>query len=246
MVVILSSTVFSLKSVEVKFLDGSENLSGTESDIVQSVDFKYNESIFFSNKKRYTAELEKNNPYLRVVNIETKFPNKLVVNAVERKECFVIKLENNKYAITDEYLKVLKIVQVYQNNSSNAIEVKNSGLASQTVEVGDFFKTDDNYLTVLFDCFREWKNDYTLIKEKVASIELDYESKNRLLVNMRSGVQIVVDNSKMQLSDKLNLAFSFYETKVDKNGNAVDYTQNGIILITETNDKIYGLYNPAN
>ncbi len=244
MIVILSSTVFSLKSVEVKFLADTSKLTGRETEILQSVDFKYKESIFFSNKKAYIQNLEKQNPYLRVVNIETKFPNKLVVNCVEREECYVIKLSSNKYAVTDEYLKVLNILNVYQNSITNPIEIKNSGLATQEVEIGDFFKINDDYLTQIFKSFREWNLDYSALKEKITSIELDYEKQNTLLVNMRSGVQIEIENSKVQLSDKLNLAFSFYDTKKDKNNNDVDYTQSGIIFITETADKIYGLYRP--
>ena len=252
-IVILSSTVFTLKKVEVRFLSETNVLTNKETEIVNNVEFKYNESIFFSNKKAYTKQLEKNNPYLQVVNIESKFPNTLVINAVERQESFVLKMSPNNYLVLDKNLKVLRTLNVYQSSSTNPIEIKNSGITNQEVEVGDFITTQDDYITQIFNCFLEWTDDtltttqrVNLLKQKITSIELDYEKPNRLLVNMRSGVQIEIDNSKVQLSDKLNLAFSFYDTKKDKNGNDVDYTQNGIILITETNDKIYGLYNPAN
>ena len=244
MVVVLSSTIFSLKSVEVKFLSSTENLTGQETQIVQSVKFRYGENLFFANKSKYVTKLEKANPYLRVVNIESIFPNKYVINAVERNECYVIKLSNNKYAVTDEHMKVLKIQDVYQNNTANAIEIKNSQLATQQVEAGDFFETNDYFLN-LFNSFREWKLSYADLKAKISSIEVDYEKTDRLLINMRSGVQIVINSSSNQISDKLNLAFSFYDTKKDKNGNDVDYTKSGIILITETETSIYGVYQPV-
>ena len=244
MVVVLSSTIFSLKSVEVKFLSSTENLTDKETQIVQSVKFRYGENLFFANKSKYVTKLEKANPYLRVVNIESIFPNKYVINAVERNECYVIKLSNNKYAVTDEHMKVLKILDVYQNNTANAIEIKNSQLATQQVEAGDFFETNDYFLN-LFNSFREWKLSYADLKAKITSIEVDYEKTDRLLINMRSGVQIVINSSSNQISDKLNLAFSFYDTKKDKNGNDVDYTKSGIILITETETSIYGVYQPV-
>ena len=222
-VVVLSSTIFSLKSVEVKFFSSTDNLTGTETEIVKSGKFKYGENLFFSNKTSYVKKIEKANPYIRVLNIESIFPNKFVINAVERNECYVIKLLNNKYAVTDERMKVLNILDVYQNNTANAIEIKNSSLANQQVAVGDFFETD-NYFLNLFNAFREWKLSYVDVKAQITSIEVDYEKTDRLLINMRSGVQIVVNNSKNQISDKLNLAFSFYDTKQYKNGNDVDYT----------------------
>lgn len=242
-IVVLSSTVFTLHSVSVKLVTDPDAEVTNAEQIIESGKFRYGESIFFTSKKTYTKNIEKANPYLMVVNIETIAPSKLVVHVANRQECFVIKLSNNKYAVTDEKLKVLNILDVYQNNSNNAIEVKNSGLAEQDVEAGDFFESD-GFLTEIFTSFREWNLNYTELKEKISSIQLDYEKEGTLLVNMRSGVKIVVENSKVQLSDKLNLAFSFYDTKTDRNGNPVDYTTTGTILITETETEIYGLYKP--
>ena len=249
-IVVLTSTVFSLDNVTIKFLSTTSNLTNQEEQIVQSGDFRFGENVFFSNKTQYVNNIEKANPYIRVMNIETVFPNKFVVNAVERNECFVIKFSSgpnkNKYVVTDERMKVLNILDNYQNNTSNGIEIVGSDLGAQNVSLGDFFETDTNYFTALFDAFREWKISYLDVKARVKSIELNYERPNRLLVNMRSGVQIIVENSSFQISDKLNLAFSFYDTKTDRNGNEVDYTKSGIILITETQNKIYGLYKPMN
>lgn len=221
-------------------------LIDTESAMIESGQFRYGENMFLLSKKTYTSNLEKNNPYLKVVNLETVFPNKLIINAVERNECYVIKLSNNKYAVTDEEMKVLKILDVYQNTNSNAIQIFGSDLAEQKVEAGDFFNLEDDYFKVLFDSFREWKISYNDIKAKISNIQIDYEKEGQLLVVMRSGVKILVQKSKNQLSDKLNLAFSFYDQSTDKNGNPVDNTKSGTILITETDNKIYGLYNPNN
>lgn len=246
MFVVLSSTIFSLKKVEVRFMSTTNVLTDTESAMIESGQFRYGENMFLLSKKTYTSNLEKNNPYLKVVNLETVFPNKLIINAVERNECYVIKLSNNKYAVTDEEMKVLKILDVYQNTNSNAIQIFGSDLAEQKVEAGDFFNLEDDYFKVLFDSFREWKISYNDIKAKISNIQIDYEKEGQLLVAMRSGVKILVQKSKNQLSDKLNLAFSFYDQSTDKNGNPVDNTKSGTILITETDNKIYGLYNPNN
>lgn len=242
-IVVLSSAVFALKDISVNFLSTTDILTGTEQNIIDSGNFKVGENVFFATKSAYIKNIEKDNPYIRVINIETIFPNKFVINAVERNETYVIKLDNNKYAKTDEYLKVLEVTEKYQNSTSNGIEVKNSGLSGQSVSAGDFFETND-FLSKLFYAFKEWDSSVVSIKNKIASVELNYEQTDKLLINMRSGVQIIIRKSSNQLSDKLNLAFSFYDTKTDKDGNAVDYTKSGIIDIIET-DKIYGSYRTA-
>ena len=244
--VVLSSTIFSLRYVEVRFLSTTNILLDKETEIVNSGKFRYGESVFLSTKSNYVNNMEKSNPYLRVVNIETIFPNKFVINCVERNECFVIKLSSNKYAVADEHMKVLKILNTYQNNTSNAIEVLNSELSTQTVTEGDFFAINDNYFETLFKCFREWHIEYNEVKARVKSIQLNYEKTGQLLINMHSGVQIVVENSTSQLSDKLNLAFSTYDATTDSNGNPVDYTKSGIIYVLETETSIYEMYDPAN
>ena len=253
MIVVLSSTVFSLKTVSVQLAqvdsaeinnpDQSQEIENPE-QIIESGQFRYGENIFFCSKKTYSARIEKANPYIRVVNIETVAPSKLVVHVAKRHECFAIKLEN-KYAVIDEHLKVLKVLDVYQNNSTNAIEVKNFEIENKDVEAGDFLNNDNSFLTRLFVAFREWNLNYDELRQKIKNVELDYEKQGNLLVNMRSGVKIVVENSNSQISDKLNLAFSFYDTKTNRNGQPVDYTTSGTILITETETQIYGLYKPA-
>lgn len=242
-VVVLSSTVFSLATVEINFLSTTHYLTNNQA-IIDSGKFKYGENVFFSSKKTYISNLEKANPYLRVLNIETIFPNKLVINAAERQEVYVIKLDNNKYAKTDEFLKVLEISNVYQNNTENGIELFGAEVVSQTgLTAGDFFETSSTYLTELFNCLREWNTSYVTLKSKIQSIQLNYNGHaNRLLINMRSGVQIIIRAAKNNLSDKLNLAFSFYDQQTDANGQPVDYTKSGIIEVFESETDIYASY----
>ena len=241
--VVLSSTIFSLKSVEVKFFSTTNNLSEQQQEIIDSAGFRYGESVFLSPKSKYVKNIEKNKPYIKVLNIETVFPSKYVINAVERNECFAIKLSNNKYAIVDEEMKVLKIQDRFQNSTENAIEILNSNLAEQNVDAGDFFDCDAKYYKTLFNGFREWKLSYVDVKARITSIQIDYEREGQLLINMRSGVQIIVKNSTYNLSNKLNWAFSFYDTKVDDNGVEVDYTKDGIIYVTDGNQKVYYVKN---
>ena len=241
MFVVLSSAIFSLKYVELNFMLETNVLTGQEESIIEGGSFRYGENVFFSNKANYIKNLEKSCSYIKVINLETKFPNKIIIHAIERNECFVIKLKNNKYAVVDEDMKVLKLLDVYNNTANNGIAILNSDLKEQNLEAGDFFEVDNDYYKVLFDSFREWKNDYEQIKEKVESIEVNYNKEDQLLIKMRSGVKILIQKSSNQMSEKINYAFSIYDTK-QVDGENVDYTQNGTIYIYETQTAIKGSY----
>ena len=101
---ILSFTLFGLKSVELHFKNETTIFASSEQKqaVISSGDFAFSMPIFSANKTEITKKLEKENSYLEVVNIETVFPNKLVVHCAEREELFAIKTGENLYYICDE------------------------------------------------------------------------------------------------------------------------------------------------
>ena len=245
--VVLTSTVFSLASVEVNFLATPTILTNYK-QIVDSGQFRFGENVLTSGKEQYIKNIEEANPYIRVVNIETVFPNKYIIHAAERTETYVFKLDNNKFAKTDEHLKILNIANTYQNNTTNAIQVFGSTATSQSsLTEGKSFDAENLLLKNLFVGFREWIDDYATIKSKVKSIELNHNgNENCVAIDMHSGVQIVVNGANSNTSDKLNLAFSIYDSTTDKNGQPFDFTQSGIIQVFETETQIYANYIQAN
>ena len=70
---------------------------------------------------------------------------------------------------------------------------------------------------------------------------MNYNKADQLLINMQSGVKILIQKSSNQMSEKINYAFSIYDT-TEIDGNPVDYTQDGTILIYETQTEIKGSY----
>ncbi len=136
---LFSSQIFKLKTVEVSFYDDNEkqvvniqnnsffNTKEKINKIVTSTKFDYGNLVFLINKSSYTSSLERNNPYLKLKNIEVKFPNKLVLNATERKPMFYILSSNDAY-ILDADFKLLEITSKTNNiiNSLTQISVKSS------------------------------------------------------------------------------------------------------------------------
>ena len=145
LLVILHFTLFSLKTVEVDFKTENHVFS-TEAIHGIKGDSSINKggSIFGVNKKEITNSLESNNAYLKVINIETVFPNKIVIHCAEREETYAVKTKDHKYFICDSEFKVLYITYSYStSNQTNPILLK--GLENlieneYSANAGDFLK----------------------------------------------------------------------------------------------------------
>lgn len=230
--VVLSSAVFALSSVEVNFVYSSPNLESEKQAIVEGGDFAYGTNVLFMKKSPYINRLEKNFPYLKVLNLETKFPNKLVINCEERQEFFAVKLSDNSYAIIDEDYKILDKVGSFVSTPTNAIFL--DGISFSNVgQQGDFLlidKSQENLMLNLMLGLREWDLSYTNLKSKIKKITIDYENPNDILIEMFTGVQINLKDASTRCSDMLNLAFSMYDY-TDK-----DYKTQGVIEIRIVNN----------
>ena len=89
-------SLFTLQKVSVNWLTSKYQLNSVKDyELVDEI--KMGQSIFLVQKDEIISTLEKNNPYLRVVSIETKFPNKLVIHSAERESLFAVKLSDNEY-----------------------------------------------------------------------------------------------------------------------------------------------------
>lgn len=236
LLVILSSTIFCLKTVEVTFYSNTINLTDKESEIIESGKFKYNASIFFINKNKYKKNIEEANPYIKVINIETNFPNKLTINCIERNELFAVKsYENNTlngYMILDDELKVLKNDISYENNHNNAIlvnienEFNNKVLAGQTLN-----SLYNSLLKKLAIELLAYNDNVLILKANFNEITLNYSGKNDVQIKMRSGTEIILKDAENRLTEKFMLALSTYNQKPDKTKGKITAFENNEGLI---------------
>lgn len=244
LVIVLSSAVFALDNVTIKYHNATNILSGDENIIIESAGFRYGENVFLSNKNNYIKNIESSNPYIRVLNIETVFPNKYIIHAIEREETYVFKTDNY-YIVTDENLKVLDKQKSFTNSVQNGIVVENSDYSTSTVKEGEFLAQNEYYAQI-FKCFGEWKAtqdkkpDYDQIKSQIKSITVGYvdglnSGDGNLLVTMWNGIEILIDNSTVKMSDKLNFGFSAFER--------LDGDINRITVFENANGEIVGVYN---
>ena len=140
--IVVNSTIFTLQKVSINWLTSTIQLENLNNyDLTNSV--SRGGSIFLVNKQKIIAKLEKDNSYLRVVSIETVFPNKLVIHSAERESLYAIRMTSvegsadYKYAIVDELGKVLDF-------TSSAIFAQNDGTKPIRVVFEDIpLKADD-------------------------------------------------------------------------------------------------------
>lgn len=108
--VILGAVVFTIKDIQV-LTAGDEAESFDKAKIMSDSGIELNSSIFALSASTATANIEKANPYVKVINIERKFPSKVVINIAYRVGLIAIPLNGtNTYALIDRECKVVDII----------------------------------------------------------------------------------------------------------------------------------------
>jgi len=239
LIIVLSSTVFSLRTVQVNFLSTTSYLEN-EADIVSSASFSYGESIFFIDREVYINELEQNNPYIKIVSLEIVFPNRLIIHAVERNEMYAFKLSDNTYAVTDDELKVLSIKPVFVNTTENAILVtSNISINATNVVEGSLLPlnaTDTTFLNDFSYYSQEWDNHLASLRGNIKELILHYEENDTFKVLMRQGVEIIITKQHSKLNEKVQTAYSVYDNPT------IDRTKGIILVIEEQDGDVVALY----
>lgn len=177
--VILSFTLFSLNSVSVEFETTSLvfDITDSEKDIVQTAALPEGACVFFMDKSEPTKRLEKAFPYLKVINIETVFPNKAIIHCAEREEVFSLQIENGKELILDESLKILKIQDAQISTQFNPIQLLDFQVLSSTTEVGEKITFGDDVDTAIKNFLPAMKlNNRTTAESKALIQSISYQS----------------------------------------------------------------------
>ena len=143
LIITLSFTVFSLKTVEIDYRTSRTALMQVEDDdIISAGEFKLGSPVLFHSKKEYKEKIEGLNPYIKVINIETVFPDKFVVHICERQEVYAVEYDGGHY-ICDEDLRVLKVDEEYTSNNSNPILLNFENEFDKTYQAGDYIEEEN-------------------------------------------------------------------------------------------------------
>lgn len=211
---ILLFTVFTLKTVDIKFHTSVDKLVGMQEQIIEKGDFRYNSTVVFHSKKGYVDKLEKEFPYLEVVNIETVFPNKFVLHVAEREEVYAVKTEND-FLICDENFKILNIVSEYNSTKDNAMLLENINVKNKEYTIGSFLQVLD-YAPIYSGLIENNRklNEQTAIIESISFSKV-YDSmlKKDLLeasIKTFNGQTYNIQNCTYLLKNKLSVFLQIY------------------------------------
>ena len=185
-------TVFTVSSIEFN----AHNQSNYNTSLI-NVD--KGGVVFFVNKKNITEDIEKNHPYVKVINIETVFPNKLVVHYAVREETFAVKdFNNDKVYIIDDELKILRILNssTYDSTQENAILIENLSVVNTSATIGEYLNVDysntqitvekeyfNNIIKQLSDMFLVCSRDVSEQRATIKRINFDYDNIHSVIDN---------------------------------------------------------------
>lgn len=219
--IVINSTLFTLQKVSVNWLTTKYmiDLNGTKDyNITDKVEI--GGSIFMVQKDEISEQLEKEFPYLRVVSIETKFPNKLVIHSAERESLYAVSMGNNTYAILDEMGKVLaksSYQKIFAGDDLGTrpilIDFESVSTNEKDYEVGQLVKSDyvKYILSSLSYSLREARYTPSTSKGVLKSVNVVSQGNSSCVnIQTRSGMVMSIDDFEDYTTSKLLLAFERY------------------------------------
>ncbi|HJD06040.1 MAG TPA: FtsQ-type POTRA domain-containing protein [Candidatus Onthoplasma faecipullorum] len=233
-IAILFGVVFCLRREEVVVVGNEANIEISSDAIINSAGLKHGTSIFMLDKDTAINNIEKEFPYIKVIQIKTVSVIKVEIHVRSRVETFYVQ-NQNKYYILDEELKVLRILEtgIDENieetlNNLIVLNLSDLGITSNTV-AADFLSTEYYrqvindlygalYSTAMLDLDSDGQTEYLSradIIDVIDSVEFDVgysldEAYTRVILNLNNGFKIDIGKPEENLSYKVNVCFSAY------------------------------------
>ena len=233
-IVILCFTLFTVQDIK---LDYRTELTASYSDeeIIEKSGMKKGSCVFFLKKQIYVDNIEKNFPYLEVINIETEIPSHIVIHLAERREFYAVAY-NGQILYCDDEFKVLKIEDGvnYDSTPQNAIFIPENQLKfdNESIETGDFLQITKkgNGIQQLYNSMlvnaRTYAHMISTIKEISVydykqydvivdgkRVEKDYQTSLKL--TMHSGREIYLWNIEYGLKYKVQNMYSILSSVME-------------------------------
>ncbi len=205
--VLLNMTVFTISSISVENEVYSAYID--QASIIDASGITKGKNIFFLSESNSSEAIEKAFPYLKVSNIERKFPSKVVIHVDVRQGTMSIPAaEENVYAIVDGDLKILELVSIDTPVYASATHV--TGVSLESPVIGTTLSTDINYNACLYTLSQVAKGEGLEFAGFFAAIRFETDN---LYVTLRTGVTIRIDNWKsVDVMEHLRYALAKYKS----------------------------------
>ena len=250
---ILSFTLFKTNSISFDFHNNTVIFAEEEkqAEVIKSAEINTRVPIFTLNKRAIIEKLESKNPYLKVINIETVFPNKLILHCAEREELFCIKGRDELYYICDDELKILSITRNVVASQESAVILDGVSVLNTGASVGDYLELYENVSVVkgISNAFAHNNKNIADIKAMFKNIEVVNERNfyttkmaPTVLLTTYDGFKIHIRNVNSYFKTKVNLMLNIVPQKPEYYG-----THELIIDINPNNiDEIYCILEKKN
>ena len=250
---ILSFTLFKTGNISFDFHNNTVIFAEEQKqeEVIKSAEINTCMPIFTLNKKAIIEKLESKNPYLKVINIETVFPNKLVLHCAEREELFCIKGRDELYYICDDELKILSITRNIVTSQESAVILDGVSVLNTGASVGDYLELYENVSVVkgISNAFAHNNKSIADIKAMFKNIEVVNERNfyttkmaPTILLTTYDGFKINIRNVNSYFKTKVNLMLNIVPQKPEYYG-----THELIIDINPNNiDEIYCILEKKN
>ncbi len=223
LVILLTSTIFCVRNVSVNWLTTRQGLTALQDEsVVKSADVKMGKSIFLLKTEEIAENVERKYPRIKVVSIERKFPNGVVIHVAEREELFSIKINDRLYAIVDSEGKVLETRTDYVSNESgeNPINVTLSNYlqGDDDFVVGYMIRSDRirGIIQKLSTSLAESHYNPMNAKGLFKSININLAYRSTLEFETRYGIQMKMLDLDNYLTEKMMVGIACYEVQQKK------------------------------
>lgn len=208
LIVVLSSTVFCVSAINVVWHTETKNLTDKNSQVVLSSGINNGNSVFLIGKEEATKKIESEFAYIKVIGIETVFPNILNIHAVEREPMFAVQLTENSYAITDEDFKVLEIrTGDFSSTSTNEIKLYGTFSASSDTK---FLEMEE------LEQFKTIKENFALRNMDLSQLKAFIKSatfkEDRIIMNTFFGVEIQIFEPLVRQQEKIAMLLEVFHS----------------------------------
>jgi len=214
--VIFCFTLFTVKDIKLDFRT-ELTAEYTQTEIVEKSEIKNGKCVFFLKKQHHTQLIEKNFPYLKVINIEIIIPSHIVIHLAEREEFYAIPHGENTLICDDEF-KVLKIVSgtTYESTESNAIALTKVDITNEKVEEGDFLSFKQDGLEDLYDAMLVNSRNRPQMLALCKSIEISEYAEKEVVVDgkrvekeMQTSIKITTHNDRNIYIHNINYGLKY-------------------------------------
>lgn len=251
LLVVLSSTVFTVRasSISVEWhISPLAFMQNQNQSIVDKISER--ENIIFYDKDKASEVLETDYPYIKVLKIEKKFPNKIIVHTTERHEQYCIKVGDECYVLDDSG-KVLNVYSSSQfeilgsvpNRKPIIVDIVGMTIESSTMQTGKTAQIP-RVVTILQDVSKALKNSgftetWQVIKN-IASIKIEFGFKSQLIVETtRNNMSICVEDINKDLTAKIRFGLGLLNT------NDLASTTDSILTVGyDSNGRLIGELSP--